>query len=179
MEQDTKEKILEMIGKGGIHVAGDFVMEKHVEYEVGNVESGGIGIQILNSSKENTPLTVADKDIKAAIEELLKAKNEEGVFIFRNKKQWWAVFRVLNVFCNYPSQMTVFVNKMKELNVSKVKVDGSRDLTYNSLSKAINDVPKIATCSPSSWIAYKDINENYRQQYVVAEFLMLKLGIIS
>ena len=31
-----------------IYVAGDYVQSKHVEYEIGNVEQSGIGIQIIN-----------------------------------------------------------------------------------------------------------------------------------
>ena len=40
-----------------INVAGDYVQSKHVEYEIGNVEAGGIGIQIVNNSQPtiNTP----------------------------------------------------------------------------------------------------------------------------
>lgn len=39
------QKALEALGKGGLNIAGDFVLEKHVENEIGNVEKGGIGIQ--------------------------------------------------------------------------------------------------------------------------------------
>ena len=39
---------LEAISKSGIKVAGDLVLEKHVEHEVANVEAGGIGIQIID-----------------------------------------------------------------------------------------------------------------------------------
>ena len=50
MDKELLEKIL----KGGITVQGDFVMEKQVEIEIGNVEAGGIGIQIvLGSSDKN------------------------------------------------------------------------------------------------------------------------------
>ena len=42
MDKELLEKIL----KSGITVQGDLVMEKHVENEIGNVEAGGIGIQI-------------------------------------------------------------------------------------------------------------------------------------
>ena len=31
-----------------INVAGDYVQSKHVDYEINNVEAGGIGIQIVN-----------------------------------------------------------------------------------------------------------------------------------
>jgi hypothetical protein len=61
---------LEAIGKGGIHVAGDFVMEKHVEHEVANVETGGIGIQIINGEKTSQP--VSDKKELSA-EQLARA----------------------------------------------------------------------------------------------------------
>lgn len=178
MNQEDIQKALEAISKSGISVKGDLVLEKHVEYEVNNVEEGGIGIQINNGNATNTiSLTEPDKKIKMAIEELLKAKDEQGRFVFKNKKQWWAVFRVLSTYCNYPSQRTAFENKMTELKVAEV--DGERDLTYDSLIKAQDSVPKIATCTPSAWSEYKDINDNYKQQYVVAEFLMLKLGIKS
>lgn len=175
MNQEDIQKALEAISKSGINVAGDLVLEKKVEYEVNNVEAGGIGIQI-NNSKE-TPLAKSDKEIRTVIEELLKAKDEKDEFIFKNKKQWWAVYRVLYHFCNYPSQMKSFESKMKELELSIQ--DTKQELSYESLSKASKDVPLMATCTPSAWDTLKDKSENYRQQYVVADFLMLKLGIKS
>ena len=51
MKQEDLLKALEAIGKNGIKVAGDLVLEKHVEHEVANVEAGGIGIQINNGNK--------------------------------------------------------------------------------------------------------------------------------
>ena len=154
---------------------GDVVGVKIVENQFGNIEPGGIGIQINNGKDE--PIAKSDKDIKGVIEALLKAKDDQEGFIFRNKKQWWAVYRVLSTFCNYPKQMTAFGTKMKELKVDEV--DGKRDYSYDSLSAAPKEVPQIATCSPTAWSAFKDINENYKQQYDVAEFMMQKLGIKS
>lgn len=51
MEKDTL-KTLEALTRGGVTIGGDLVLEKHVEYEVNNVEDGGIGIQINNTSKK-------------------------------------------------------------------------------------------------------------------------------
>ena len=48
MKQENLQKTLEAVAKSGITVNGDFVLEKHVEYEIDNVENGGIGIQIIN-----------------------------------------------------------------------------------------------------------------------------------
>lgn len=171
----TKEEMLAMIARSGITVQGDLVLEKHVENEIGNVEDGGIGVQIVNGAK-TAPQTQSDKNIKAAVEELLKAKERDGL-VFSNKKQWWAVYKVLKEFCNYPAQMTSFVSKMTELKLDSV--DDKRRLTYDSLSAASKEVPHMTTCSPSVWVTQKDRSDNYRQQYVVAEFLMLKLGIKS
>lgn len=48
MSLDNLQQALESLAKGGININGDLVLEKHVEHEIGNVESGGIGIQIIN-----------------------------------------------------------------------------------------------------------------------------------
>ena len=175
MKQENLQKTLETVTKCGITVNGDFVLEKHVEYEIGNVENGGIGIQINNG--KDAPIAKSDKDIKSTIEALLAMKDEKDAYLFQNKKQWWAVYRVLFYFCNYPTQMTAFEAKMKELEVAKV--DGKRDLSYESLSAAVKEVPLMATCSPATWNTLKDKSDNYKQQYIVADFLMQKLGIKS
>lgn len=51
MDKELLEKIL----KSGITVQGDFVMEKQVENEIGNVEAGGIGIQINHGAQQPKP----------------------------------------------------------------------------------------------------------------------------
>lgn len=56
MDKELIEKIL----KSGITVQGDLVMEKHVENEIGNVEAGGIGIQINHGSPQIKPKKDAD-----------------------------------------------------------------------------------------------------------------------
>lgn len=177
MTQEEIQKALGAIGKGGINVAGDFVLEKKVEYEVANVEAGGIGIQI-NTGKP-TPLSTSDKDIKVAITELMNAtvSENDSTLLFRNKKQWWAVHKVLQHYCIYPKQATAFVTKMKELGVDNP--DADRALTYDSLIAAPKEIGSMAACKPDSWGTLKDLGENYKQQYDVAEFLMQKLGIKS
>ena len=76
MKQEDIQKALEAIGKGGITVAGDLVLEKKVEYEVANVEAGGIGIQINNGNEEDDddtlPSECDESDEKESNEELIK-----------------------------------------------------------------------------------------------------------
>lgn len=47
----TLEEKLALLKATGINVNGDLVLDKHVDYEIGNVEAGGIGIQIINGGK--------------------------------------------------------------------------------------------------------------------------------
>ena len=89
MNQEEIKKALEAIGKGGIHVAGDFVMEKHVEHEVANVEAGGIGIQIINGEKNSQ--SVSDKKELSA-EQLARA-------IENCQKYFWAKSAYAVLFC--------------------------------------------------------------------------------
>ncbi len=176
MKKKDVMAVIEAIGKSGIIVKGDLVLEKNVEYEVDNVEDGGIGIQINNGSN-TTPLTVSDKEIKATLEALLRQKDDNGKLLFRNKKQWWGVYRVLSTFCHYPQKMTSFNTKITDMEID---YGGNPNvITYASLTDASEDVPHMATSSPSSWDIYKDMSDNYKQQYAVAEYLMLKLGIKS
>lgn len=52
MKKEDKLAFLEALGKSNINVAGDMVLEKHVDYEVANVEAGGIGIQNVYNGNE-------------------------------------------------------------------------------------------------------------------------------
>lgn len=151
---------------------GDVVGVKIVENEFGNIEPGGIGIQI-NYGKP-AQLAKTDEEIKAAIEDLLKEKDDSGEPLFRNKKQWWAVYRVLEEFVNYPSKQTMFVSKINNLEIDYA--DNENQITYASLVAAPKDVPLMVK-SPITWDTVKDKSDNYMQQYVVADFLMKKLGI--
>lgn len=75
MNQEDIQKALEAIGKGGIKVNGDLVIEKHVEYEVDNVEAGGIGIQINNGVSRNVLHTSSNVNLlsfEEAIPEYLR-----------------------------------------------------------------------------------------------------------
>ena len=140
---------------------------------------GNETVHVYSDGKQakDVPLTVTDKDIKSTLEALLREKDQEGKLLFKNKKQWWAVYRVLSTFCQYPKQMTAFKTKITDMEID---YGGNPNvITYESLTEGSKAVPQIAAISPSAWDTYKDISDNYKQQYVVAEYLMLKLGIKS
>ena len=73
MKQEDIKKALEAIGKSGITVAGDLVLEKNVEYEVNNVENGGIGIQIMGEGHETGDPKTDDGKKELSREQLARA----------------------------------------------------------------------------------------------------------
>ena len=118
MTQEELQKALEAISKGGITVNGDLVLSKHVEHEIGNVAAGGIGIQINHYGEGKTmPMSVSDKNIKVAIEELLKAKDERGEFVFKNEKPAKDTFFLFangqSKYCLLCSDYAQFTNEWK------------------------------------------------------------------
>lgn len=74
MKKENIQAALEAIGKGGIQVAGDLVLEKHVEYEVANVEEGGIGIQVINGSAPKVANAKNQREKKDANEKPAKSR---------------------------------------------------------------------------------------------------------
>lgn len=117
MTQEELQKALEAIGKGGIQVAGDLVVEKHVENEIGNVENGGIGIQIMNGknvsqSEANQPQSIDEQQQEG------KSEKDEEKFHFvhpeLDEQEGWkihnAVKRVvklqgIQMICQYLMQL--------------------------------------------------------------------------
>ena len=96
----TKEEIIELLSKGGINIAGDFVVEKNVEYEIGNVEPEGIGIQINNAvdkSKSPKPKKKSEKKPSSHKPQTLKyyTHGNKGVLL-EQQKRVTIVFQKLN-----------------------------------------------------------------------------------
>ena len=83
MKKEDIQAALEAIGKGGIQVAGDLVLEKHVEYEVANVEEGGIGIQVINGSAPKVANPKIQREKKDANEKPAKPR-ETMTFLLKS-----------------------------------------------------------------------------------------------
>jgi len=165
MKHEDLQKTLEALGKGGITVNGDLVLEKHVEHEVGNVEAGGIGIQIVNGG-QTAPMTTGDKDIKSALEALQEAKEDNGEYIMHDYDQWYAVFRVLSQFCGYPAKPKDFETTMKNIGADDFRLP----CRYENFRKvALNKIPQNVTL----WQQYQNSADQYSlKQIKVAVKLM-------
>lgn len=73
MKQEDIIAALEAVKKSGITVNGDLVLEKKVEYEVANVENGGIGIQINHEGQGSVQQTETKPKKEVSADELAQA----------------------------------------------------------------------------------------------------------
>lgn len=114
------------------------------------------------------------EEIAMAIADLYDERVEENgqlVPLFADKAQWYAVFRVLSKYCNYPSRITDFVRIMRKNNY-----DADEPVcSYESIKKANSDCAQLAV-DVSLWQQYKNLNGKYLKQCLVAGFLIKKLG---
>ena len=166
MNQEDIQKALEAIGKSGITVAGDLVLEKKVEYEVNNVETGGIGIQI-NNSKE-TPLAKSDKDIKEAIKKLQEERDEQGKFLMHDLDQWYAIFRVLSHFCGYPKKRKDFEKTMKNIGADDFRIP----CKYENFRKvALNQLPQ----NVALWKQFVNSADQYSLKQIIVAMKLMEL----
>ena len=166
VNKDDLKYALEAIGKGGINVAGDLVIEKHVDYEVNNVEAGGIGIQI-NNGKEKS-LTTSDEDIKKAIEALMEAKDGEGQYIMHDLDQWYAIFRVLSQICGYSSKPKDFETNMHNIGADKLRIPCKYD-NYRKI--VLNQLPK----NVMLWGQYKNSADQYSMKQIKVAIKLMEL----
>ena len=166
MDKQELQKTLEAIGKGGINVAGDLVIEKHVDYEVNNVEAGGIGIQINNGREKS--LTTSDEDIKEAIEALMEATDGEGQYIMHDLDQWYAIFRVLSQLCGYSSKPKDFETNMRNIGADKLRIPCKYD-NYRKI--VLSQLPANVTL----WGQYKNSADQYSMKQIKVAVKLMQL----
>lgn len=166
MTQEKLQKALETLGKCGITVNGDLVLEKNVDYEVANVEAGGIGIQI-NNGKESS-LSVSDKDIKSVIEELQAIQDDGSEYLMHDLDQWYAVFRVLSQFCGYPKKPKDFELTMKNIGADNFRLPCKYD---NFRKVALNQLPQ----NVSLWKQYVNTVDQYSLKQIKVAIKLMDL----
>ena len=81
MKQEDIIAALEAVKKSGITVNGDLVLEKKVDYEVANVEKGGIGVQI-NHGVEGKNAESTDEEQQDDSDNENEGQRNEALFHF-------------------------------------------------------------------------------------------------
>ena len=112
MNNEDLQKTLEALGKGGITVAGDFVMNKNVEYEVNNVEAGGIGIQIVNGNTlgGRNQAQATDEQISRAIN-AINGKDK----VLKHQQAFLGICCYLASLYKWPNNMGITANRLMQL----------------------------------------------------------------
>lgn len=183
MKREIQEA-LEAIGKSGIIVNGDLVLEKKVDYEVNNVENGGIGIQIVNGNEPKTVIvkndcnknkeTVMSEDSqsknenklnyvapKLALQEILKGSWIDSVVVDKNKYSY--IWRQTMVEALMKSELakdiaTEWADEGKRLQVKFAFVGAIKDVgVLNSSYNALAskfDVPNVDAASLAKYMGY-------------------------
>lgn len=106
MTQEIFMQLMKNMSGMNINVAGDFVMQKTVEHEVGNVEAGGIGIQNVFYNNADKPATAKKSAPKKKSEKkvsdkphtlkyythgnkgVLRKQRERVDIVFRKLNEW-------------------------------------------------------------------------------------------
>jgi len=151
MKQEDIQKALESLGMSGITVAGDLVLEKNVEYEVANVEAGGIGIQIVNEHQKdshNAGESACGEDVaQLPSREQMKwaVENTAQNGYWWSSRSWAVVYRVYQMK-GYMAGISQFVREAKDWEV-KTGFDCNYDAVQKPLAKGL------LSGSPDKWVA--------------------------
>lgn len=124
------------------------------------------------SIEEGELMAVPSDPIRTLLADLLAARDAEGALIFSERRQWYAVYRVLKDVRSYPSLMTDFCQRMRDMGMDRVSVP----CIYDSFRKVATDLPKLKA-DVKLWKDYAHISDGYKQQCIVVQFLLEKLGI--
>lgn len=112
MKQEKTQKTQEAFGKTCIQVNGDYVESKHVEYEVNNVEAGGIGIQIVNGnvSNDRNQTQATDEQISRAISAINGKDN-----VLKHQQAFLGICCFLASCHKWPQNKEISVKRINQL----------------------------------------------------------------
>ena len=120
MKQEDIQKALESLGKSGIAVAGDLVLEKHVEHEVNNVEAGGIGIQIVNGKVEEEAKDYNNEEGQLSDVKLARAIEDTQEYFWGNSA-YAVVFCVCRDDFGMQPNKSAFERRVEQLQYSRAR----------------------------------------------------------
>lgn len=155
------------------HVDNQFIFEQGSNNTIINGGTFNGPIYTSPSDACGTPSTaINEEEVLMLLDDLLEMKNGNGSYLMTDKKQWYAVFRVLSEFCNYPAKMSDFCRTMKRMNMHEARVP----CVYSSLKDASRGLLQL-TCKTTLWQQFRDISDAYQKQCDVASFLLEKLNV--
>lgn len=123
--------------------------------------------------QKDVPSSYEKQEVINALVTLRKTTDKEGGYIFKEKGQWYAVYRVMSEYLGYPKDMRIFCNVMIDMGMCEVQPI----VSYECMRKVPLNVhlPPGKVALWSSYLTRAD--EKARKQIVVAEELIRILGV--
>ena len=171
MNNEHKEALQQLLQGANVNIHQLVVGDSTQTIE--NLIMGDCTQNYYGSSHDEPRLAADDEEIKQALTELLEAKTDDGKPMMKTKTQWYAVYRVLYEYCNYPKKMTDFE---RDINNRMGFKEAEPACSYESFKKVPNDLTDLSV-KVSKWGALKKKTPAYEQQCIVAEFLMKRLNL--
>lgn len=122
----------------------------------------------VNGPKPRETATKTDRQVKQAVQLLMEACDEQGVYVMQDQEQWFAVKAVLTQVCGLPLKPAEFEKVIRNLELDSLRVP----YVYDSVRKVhVHQLPQ----NVELWHQYLNSADDYSRKQVVVAVRLLEL----
>lgn len=122
----------------------------------------------VNGPKPRETATKTDKQVKQALELLMDACDDQGLYLMQDQEQWFALKAVLTQLCGFPVKPADFERSLKNLGVDQLRVP----YVYDSVRKVhVHQLPS----NVELWHQYQNTADEYSHKQVVVAIKLMEL----
>lgn len=112
--------------------------------------------------------TKTDKQVKQAVELLMEACDDQGLYLMQDQEQWFALKSVLTQLCGFPVKPANFERSLKNLGIDQLRVP----YVYDSVRKVhVHQLPQ----NVELWHQYLNTADEYSHKQVVVAVKLMDL----
>ena len=164
--------VSETMGARALEVINEVVqLPDEEEKSSTNIQAEQVIMQ--NNGTVNGPIphdtaTKTDKQVKQAVELLMGARNDDGLYLMQDQEQWFAVKAVLTQLCGFPVKPADFERSLKNLSLDQLRVP----YVYDSVRKVhVHQLPQ----NVELWRQYLNTADEYSHKQVVVAVKLIEL----
>ena len=122
----------------------------------------------VNGPEPRETATKTDKQVKRAVELLMDAHDEQGVYLIQDQEQWFALKAVLTQLCGFPVKPADFERSLKNLGLDHLRVP----YVYDSVRKVhVHQLPP----NVELWHQYLNTADEYSYKQVAVAVKLMEL----
>lgn len=122
----------------------------------------------VNAPEPRETATKTDKQVKQAVERLMDACDDQGLYLMQDQEQWFALKAVLTQVCGFPVKPADFERSLKNLGVDQLRVP----YVYDSVRKVhVHQLPQ----NVELWHQYLNTADEYSHKQVVVAVRLMEL----